>query len=817
MTKRGGGRAKFGWARPLAVGAVLLIAQGLPAAAQDTRLNGPYEPVRLAQAERSYDFDIASKPLPQAVADFSAVTGLQVLYTESSAADRTAPALRGRFTAGQALDLLLAGSGLRYRFTSATAITLERTVANGDSGATALDPITVEGKTESAYGPVDGYRAERSATATKTDTPIREIPNAIQVIPQQVISDQQAISIEEVLENAAAVTFFGTNNGRGLLFGIRGFEDVPLLRDGLNASGFGIAPAEVEVANLERVEVVRGPAVLYGRAEPGGAINLVTKKPLDEPYYNVTFQAGNRGLVSPIVDVSGPVTEDGSLLYRFVGLYRRQNAFQDYDESYERVFVAPSVTWKPNRKSDLTVRVEYTKDKDPLIYGLPSSGTGVVDIPFDRVTNNPTDFIDQETLIAGYEFEHRFNTAWKLRNQFSYVRGTFDTETFAAPFSFDDTSGILNRFFTFQDSQADTFAADTNIQGKFRTGPFDHTGLIGFDLTTEINSTDAGASFALGLFSPIDIFDPDYFATPVPAKSDLPLVFSNDFKSRQLGLYVQDQIDILDNLILVGGFRVDDYSATTKSKLTNTVTQDSDDRAFSPRAGVVYRPLEPVSLYANYSQSFQPTSATDASGDILPPEEGEGFEAGVKVDFVRDRLSSTLAFFNITKSNVATGDPVFPFASVATGEQRSRGFDVDLTGEILPGWNVIASYAFIDAEVTKDNDPTLVGNNVAGVPRHSGSVWTTYEFQGGPLKGLGGGIGFNYVGERPGDLANSFDVDGYVIANAGLSYRWRNWQLRLNAENLFDTDYIEFVEGFAANGNIPGAPFTIRGSISATF
>ncbi|MEM9684568.1 MAG: TonB-dependent siderophore receptor, partial [Pseudomonadota bacterium] len=444
-------------------------------------------------------------------------------------------------------------------------------------------------------------------------------------------------------------------------------------------------------------------------------------------------------------------------------------------------------------------------------------GDGIADIPFDRVMNNPTDKIDQETLIAGYDFEHRLNESWKLRNQFSYVYGSYDYGVFVAPLALDDSTGTLTRLFSAQDQDSHTFTTDTNVQGKFRTGPFEHTGLIGFDLTQRTENFLARIDFSPAFFSNINIFDPDYFAVPIPDESDIAVGSETKINSRQIGLYMQDQVEILDNLILVGGFRADDFSSRTKDKLTDSISQKDNQRAFSPRAGAVYRPIEPISLYANYSESFRPTGTLDASGNALPPEEGQGFEVGVKVDFIPDRLSSTLAFFDITKQNVATADPVNPFASVATGEQRSRGVDVDLTGEILPGWNVIASYAYIDAEVTKDNDASLVGNEFPGIPRHSGNLWTTYEFLGGPFKGVGAGIGFNYVGERKGDLANSFEVDSYVVTNAGVYYRWRNWLARLNVDNIFNVDYIESASGSRTFENIPGAPFTIRGSISATF
>ena len=781
-----------------------------------TAKEGP-APVRIAQASE-IDFAIPAQSLADALVQFSRQTGIQVSSEASVTRDLDSPGVSGRMTAEAALRRLLAGSGISYTFVNDNSVALERsTSATSDSGPIRLDPITVEGRSESAYGPVDGYLAERSATATKTDTPIRDIPNSIQVVPRQVIEDEQAIGLEEVLDNAAGVTYLGNDASRGLNFSVRGFENAPILRDGFNFFGFAATPAEVEVANIERAEVIRGPSVLYGRSEPGGAVNLVTKRPLDEPTYNLEFQAGNRRLVSPIIDLSGPVTEDGELLYRFVGLYRREDSFQDYDESFKRSFVAPSVTWRPTDRTDLTLRLEYTRDKDPYVVGLPAIGDGVADIPFDRVMNNPDDTVEQETLIAGYEVEHRFGEDWKLRNQFAYVEGTYDYSVFPLLLSLNESTGELNRIFAWQFNDTDTFTTDTNLQGSFGTGPFNHTALFGIDFAYAFEHNESRASFEPEFSTPINIFDPDYFAVPTPSEDDLPVLFGSRLTRQQLGVYLQDQIDILDNLFLVGGLRYDIVSTESKDIVSGQKT-DADETAWSPRIGLVYRPIEPVSLYANYSKSFLPNFSTDASGDVLPPEEGESFEVGIKVDVVPGRLSSTLAFFDITKQNVATADPVIPNASVATGEQRSRGFDIDLTGEILPGWNAIASYAFIDAEVTEDNTD-IVGNELQGIPRHSASLWTTYEIQSGPLKGLGAGVGFNYVGKRAGDLDNTFEVDDYFLTNAALSYHWENWQFRLNAKNIFDIDYIESVAGGRSRqgGSIPGAPFTVRASVSVTF
>jgi iron complex outermembrane receptor protein len=660
--------------------------------------------------------------------------------------------------------------------------------------------------------PEEDYYIPDASTATRTDTPILEIPQAVQVIPQEVIEDQQAIGVEEVLENAAGVSFLGNNDGFGLNFSIRGFDNAPILRDGFRL--FGGEGIEPETANLERVEVLRGPAsVLFGQSEPGGVINVVTKQPLSEPFYNVQLQVGNRNFVSPSIDLSGPLTEDGRLLYRLNALYRHQDSFRNFDNSFDRFFIAPILTWQVSDQTDLTVDLEYFSDDDPANLGTVAFGDGIADIPPERVTNNPDDTIEQDYLNVGYTLEHRFHENWQLRNQFRYISQKVDFSVIALPFALDETTGILNRGFADQIEENDTYALYSNIQGEFNTGSVEHTLLFGVDLARVENENDT--LFSFDPLTPINIFDPDYSAVPKPDSEELDPFNNTSTTTNRLGIYLQDQIDISDSLILVAGLRYDTVAQDTTNFLADTETNQDDD-ALSPRIGIVYRPIEPLSLYANYSRSFTPSFVTNADGEPLEPETGEGFEVGVKADIIENRLFATLAYFDITKQNVATADPNDPFASVATGEQQSQGIDFDITGEILPGWNMIASYAYVDAEVTEDNTD-IVGNRLLGIPQHSASLWTTYEIQTGDFQGLGFGLGFNFVGERQGDLANSFQVDSYFLTNAAVFYQRNNWQVRLNVDNLFDVDYIESVGRDRTRFIYPGDPLTVRASVSVEF
>jgi iron complex outermembrane recepter protein len=342
--------------------------------------------------------------------------------------------------------------------------------------------------------------------------------------------------------------------------------------------------------------------------------------------------------------------------------------------------------------------------------------------------------------------------------------------------------------------------------------------LVGLDLSRTLEDEQTRFDFENEL--PLNIFDPDYGEFARPDSDTLPILINTETEADRLGVYIQDQIQLLNNLILLAGVRYDTVEQRVLNLPTAFEANESDatqtDDAFSPRIGLVYQPLENLSLYASYSQSFVPNSSTTASGDFLEPERGEGFEVGVKAELLDDRLLATLAYYDITKQNIATADPDVLGASIATGEQRSRGIGLDIAGEILPGWNVIAAYAFTDAEVTEDNI-IPEGNRVQGVPEHSASLWTTYEIQTGTLQGLGFGLGLYYVGDRAGDPENTFDLGDYFLTNAAIFYRRDNWRAALNIENLFDINYIAGASTSRVRGNDPGEPFRIVGSVSVEF
>ncbi len=678
--------------------------------------------------------------------------------------------------------------------------------ANGEDNALRL---VVTGENE------DDYRVPNASTATRTDTPVLDIPASIQVIPQQVLEDQQVTRLDEALSNVSGVTFGGTFVNTSLNFNIRGF-DAPTLRNGFRDFG-GFTGVSPTITNLERVEVLKGPAsILYGEVQPGGLINLVTEQPLSEPTYELAARVGNRGVFQPPVDLSGPITPAQRLLYRLNASYFHDDGFTDFDQDIEQTFVAPVLAWQISERTNLTINAEYLNDQQPFETGLVAFGDGVVDAPFDRIISEPDNFTDSELFRIGYDLKHDFNEQWHIRNAFEYYNRDLQNVS-ALPLEFDETTGFVTRFPSQQELDTENFSLQTNIVGEFATGSVGHTLLAGVDLNRTEDSEVTGFDFFTPSF--LDIFNPVYGLVTID-EDNLPLFADNDIQTDRLGIYLQDQIDITDNLILLAGIRYDTVEQETTNNPTDlnpigSKTTQNDD-AWTPRVGIVYQPADFLSLFASYSQSFTPNPGTTAAGDPLEPEEGEGFEIGIKAELLEGDLLATLAYFDITRQNVATPDPLDPFSSVATGKQRSQGVELDIVGEIMPGWNIIASYAYTDARVTEDN-VIPDGNGLFNAPEHSASLWTTYEITSGELQGLGFGAGFNFVGERDGDLDNSFVLDDYFLTNAGVFYRRDSWRFALNAKNLFDVDYIAASNNSRTSGLEPGAPFTIVGSVSVTF
>ncbi|MFQ4136758.1 TonB-dependent siderophore receptor [Nodosilinea sp. PGN35] len=657
---------------------------------------------------------------------------------------------------------------------------------------------------------VTGEQDGSTSLGTRTDTPLRDVPQSIQVVPQEILRDQQVTRLDDALRNVPGVSP-DFNSGPTLTYRIRGFEALNnnLLRNGQIDAGAG---EYVELGSVEQVEVLRGPAsVLFGLGNPGGSINLVTKQPLSDPFYAVDATLGSDSFYRGAVDLSGPLNESETVLYRLNAAYRNSGSFIDFYNS-DNLNISPVISINGDRGS-LTLEGDYIETRDsgftpfvPVIGSVLPNPNGT--IPRNRNVGEPSDQINSTLVRVGYRLEHELSDSWTIRNSFLYNHRDYsDKRTLPGALQADNRT--LNRSYREFEFESISYSLATSVVGEFSTGSIQHELLFGVDLNSYENLVP---SFRSAAAAPLDIFNPIYGQAPGALGAD----FSNTTITRSLGVFLQDQIDLTDNLIVVLGGRFDTFDQTSEDFSAST-RSDLSDSAFSPRLGIVYQPIAPLSLYASYTSSFTPGSGVFLFGGSLDstvqPERGRQYEIGAKAD-ISDRLSTTLSLYDLTRTNVLTEDPNNPGFQIQTGEQNSRGLELNLTGEILEGWTVYAGYAYTDARITQDNTFT-VGNRLPNTPYHSFNLWTAYEIQTGNFQGLGAGLGLFFAGDRAGDLENTYDIPSYLRTDAAIFYNRNQFRAALNVRNLFNINYFE--NGSSSTRVNYGQPFTLQGTVSWQF
>ncbi|WP_414582662.1 TonB-dependent siderophore receptor [Scytonema sp. PCC 10023] len=662
-------------------------------------------------------------------------------------------------------------------------------------------------------GEQDGYRVTDSSTATKTDTPLRDIPQSIQVVPQEVIKDRQPRNLVDALRSVPGIS--QANQSSTSIYEdprIRGFDaTTDVLRDGTRSpySTFN----SFDSATTERIEVLRGPAsVLYGQGSLGGVINIISKQPLSEPYYFVEASAGSFNFYRGAIDLSGPLNSDKTLLYRLNFAAKTTESFVDNFDR-QQYLVAPVISWQIGDRTNLRLSAEYTNISGSYgQMGLPAAGTILPnpngEIPLSRNLSEPSlDRDDVELFRIGYNLEHRFSDNWQLRSIFEAAWIDQDRAV-VFPVGQLQANRTLQRRLAITPINGKVFNLDNYVVGQFATGSIQHQLLAGFNYTREEQESFTRPRSRLNL-APIDIFNPVYNPT-LGTQYENP--FEGESTANTYGFYIQDQISLIDNLKLLLGGRFD----IANQRIVNTfgANGSAEQEVFSPRVGLVYQPIPAISLYANYGRSFRPTYNVFESGTIPLPERGTLYEVGVKAD-LSDRITATLAFYDQTRTNISTQDPNNPLRRLQIGEQNSQGVEFNISGEILPGWNIVAGYAYTDARISEGNSNFPVGNRINGVPEHSFNLWTSYKVQEGSLQGLGFGLGLFYQGERQGDLANTFELPSYLRTDAAIFYERDQFRAAVNFRNLFDIDYFE--SAFNINRVFPGDPLEVQGSISWRF
>ena len=665
---------------------------------------------------------------------------------------------------------------------------------------------------ERADGPVQGYKSTRSASATRTDTALHETPQSVSVVPRAVLEDTGSTRLQDALDYAGGVGRANNFGGQGLTtVTVRGFTTGEYYRNGFPMNrGYPNAP---DAASVERLEVIRGPATsLYGRGDPGGTFNVVTKQPLPESKVTVGSQFDDQGMHRGTLDASGPLNQDGSLAYRLNLLGEGGDSFRDDVES-ERYEVAPVLSWQVNDARKIVFEGDFMRNNHPLDRGLTryttqngsaSRNTNIWEKGSDNLLHNDND-------MAQLRFEHRLNDDWTLGGGFQYLDGSLDGNAVEANGAPAD-GRTLQRNFNWRRLEWTDRDYQLNLTGHFDTGAFSHTLLTGVEYEDyDYNSIIMRSSAANGTY-PIDIYNP-VLGQPRPALTRTTTHDKENLKT--WAFFIQDQVALTERLKALAGVRLERFEHRYDNLLPGSTDWEAAHNAVTPRFGLLYDLTETVALYANTARSFKPNSGASRDGAGFEPEKGKSYELGVKWEALDRQLAVDAAIYHIVKENVLTRDPVDPNYSIAAGEVRSRGLDINVAGNITPEWRVIGGYAYVDAEVTKDNRlPT--GTRLANIPRNSFSLLNTYEFQDGFAKGLGLGVGVKYVDDRNGQTeAVTYTMERYSVVDL-LSFYKVNEHVRLNLDvkNLFNKGYDE---GAFNTYAYPGAPRTVQAGVAYTF
>lgn len=801
-------------------------------------------PIAIA-VEQNIAFDIPPQTLGGALNAYADAANVQLSYPAKLTTGLKSPGVSGQFTAQQALQKLLTGTGVTSKATENGTITLEKLAVVEPQSATTMPTVTVSGARSYAADPYSkDYAVSNAFAATKTNTPIIETPTSIQVISRAVMDDQKSTKVKDALENVSGVRAQPSLGG-GIGYIVRGFTTNNIYRNGLlQSEGFF---GDLDAANLESIEVIKGPSQLYGRTEPGGLISLTTKKPLDTPYYSLEQQFGSYDLYRTQWDAGGPLTADKSLQYRFSGAYQSNSSFRDF-VSVDRKLFNPSITWRPSDATDVTVNIEGTEKSAPADFGIPVIGKRPASIPISRNLGDPnTPAGEQSSVKVGSEINHRFNENWAIHNRFqaSLANGgtTFinPAPAFNAALALNQSTGLLQRNIFRQISEQEHYATNLDITGKFDIGKTKHDILAGFDFYRTFNKYGTnGQWIAANPALAINIYNPQpSYGIPQATFDAAFLTSSRPGGNRSViyngwyGAYFQDQITLWDKLHIMGGGRYD-WAETGRGNASTFSDADAlvppntrKDQGFSPRVGILYEAMDQLSLYGNWTTSFGANNAPAANGKTFDPQIAEQFEAGIKTQLFDQRLLATLAYYHLTKDNILVNDlsTADPFDKIAN-LQRSQGIELDMTGYFSNNFSMIGSYAFTDARIIKDYSSGTRGNRMNNVPEHSGSLWLRYDMNGYAARdGFSAGVGGVAAGTREGDNANSFQMPGYVRMDAFLAYKQKVGGSRIttqfNIRNLLDKEYYESTDPSSnvapGLGVYPGAPLTAIGSIRVEY
>ncbi|WP_020158463.1 TonB-dependent siderophore receptor [Methylobacter marinus] len=769
-----------------------------------------------ADTGKSVPFNIPAQSLSGALTRFAADTRLQVLYDSDIAESLEAPALNGTYTPEEALEQLLQGTGLNYRYSNDNTITLEMTrgslTAENLLAQAPKENYPAEPVSEKPYaGPVEqedmtvqgvamsGYNAVNASTATRTDTPILETPMSIQVIPRAVIDDQQNITVEESLRNVSGVVprlSAITPNFEPTL--IRGFAARQFI-DGFNQ--YLNSGDQSSMVNIERVEVLKGAnAVLYGggNGSPvGGMINLVSKMPQKEAFYEIGVKAGLYDFAQPFVDLNQPINDN--ILFRFTGEYTNSASNIDVLDT-DRFNVNPTLTFTNNDDTTFTLQGKFSRWEQQDYQGLPAVGTVAGNFRIrPELFIGPDDIAKSNSEFYGVwaTLDHQLNDIWSFTAKGRYSHSKFDTlaqNLLGSGFSFGadqpliapSTWGLIN-------SELGQEQEEKSVQvyatAKFDLGPTRNTVLFGADFS-ELDD-DGFMDFN---FFPVDFVDLSNPAFRVPYSTPGTREQTQFTRNTTYGGYIQLQSTIYDRLHLLASVRrgnvVTDFVNTM-----NGTSFKSDTGRFLPNVGALFDITDEFSLFVDYSEGMRGQGGANYAS-TPKPELSKQIEAGVKFN-VAEQLTGQLAVYQIERENVRVTDFTdAQFRSVTKGQQRSTGIETDMTWQVTEGLSLLGNYAFTEAEFTDDLAGVPDGNHLPGVPKHSGRFWANYAFQDAMLKGWSTGAGIYAQSSTYLAKDNLYKSESFYTIDADIAYRTKGYKLGISVKNLTDNEYFQRLNYF---------------------
>ncbi|WP_083491791.1 TonB-dependent siderophore receptor [Pseudomonas taeanensis] len=669
-------------------------------------------------------------------------------------------------------------------------------------GALADTPVqltdsVITAPTEVADGPVQGYRATRSSSATKTDTPLSEIPQAISVVPAAVLEDLGSSDVERALDFAGGIAKQNDFGGLTLYeYSVRGFTTSEFYKDGFSANrGY---PSTPDAANIERIEVLKGPAAsLYGRGDPGGTVNIITKKPQAGTFARLQTSAGSWNRYRSSLDLNSPLDDQGDLLARLNLAVEDNNSFREHMTS-ERLFAAPSLSWQLSPDTRVLWEAELVRHRSVFDRGIVAPNNRLGSVSRSTFLGEPSDgTIDNDNNLIQASLEHALNDSWQLRLASHFKEGELAGNASENQALAGDGRTLTRRFRERETTWHDSIT-QLELRGDVQFVGLQHQLLIGSEYedyrknerVTEVRPRSA-----------IDIYDPIYGRPrPTGARSGS----DNHEQVESHALNLQDQVVFTERLRGLIGVRFEHFDQSIDNQVNGARSNQSHD-ALTQRTGLLYQLTPAVGLFANASTSFKPNNGLDRSDRPFDPEQGIGYEAGLKLDLLDNRLSATLAAFHLTKENVLTADPVDASFQTAAGEARSQGFDLQLSGQLSDALRVIGAFAFIDAEVIKGDEALPAGSRLLGVARQSGSLLGVYEFQDGWLRGSDLGAAVTYVGDRSGQTGSDFNLPAYhtldLLAHYAFSPRVK---VGTHLNNLLDEQYYE--RSYSNLWVMPGEP-----------